>query len=362
MVIKCTLTRRAVMSEGEESDRGRALAQAIVDTVREPLLVLDKDLRVIMATRSFYSTFAVKPSNTQGRFLYDLGDGQCNIPLLRDLLEKILPERSVLEDYEVEVDFPVIGWRTMLLNARQVNDAGNGPTTLLLAIEDVTKRRAVEREMQVLLEQKQLLLDEMHHRIANSLQIIASILMLKARSVQSDETRGHLQDAHARVLSVAAVQQHLQPLGHGAAIEIGPYLTTLCASLAKSMIRASSPIRLDVACTSGSMLSSEAVSVGLVVTESVINSLKYAFPIPTEQARIDVRFDSSDAGWELAIADNGVGKASSATEPEASGLGTSIVKALAHQLRADLSVTSTSHGMTVELTHIRMPGSLPLVA
>jgi chemotaxis protein methyltransferase CheR len=122
----------------------------------------------------------------------------------------------------------------MLLNARTVISENSADDAMLLAIEDVSERRAHERELEHLVRQKELLLEEMRHRIANSLQIIASILLLKARSVQSDETRGHLQDAHKRVLSVAAVQQHLQGSGHGEPIAVGPYLSKLCATLAAS--------------------------------------------------------------------------------------------------------------------------------
>ena len=91
---------------------GRALAQAIVDTVREPLLVLDKELRVVAASRSFYETFQADRQETQGQLLYTLGDGQWDIPALRTLLEKVVPEHSVMDDYEVEHDFPKIGRRT----------------------------------------------------------------------------------------------------------------------------------------------------------------------------------------------------------------------------------------------------------
>jgi chemotaxis protein methyltransferase CheR len=118
---------------------GRALAQAIVDTVREPLLVLDKDLRVIAASRSFYLTFRVTRQETQGRLLYALGDGQWDIPALRAILEKIAPEHGVMEGYEVEHVFPIIGLRVMLLNARKVYYEGNNHTTiLLLHLENVT--------------------------------------------------------------------------------------------------------------------------------------------------------------------------------------------------------------------------------
>ena len=202
-----------------------ALAQGIVDTVREPVLVLDKELRVIAASRSFYSVFKVSPEDTQGRLLYALGDGQWDIPKLRVLLEKIIPEQGVMEGYEVEHEFPGLGHRTMCLNARQVFYEGGADTTILLGIEDVTERRVLEREKDELLRQKDVLLEELQHRIANSLQIIASIILMKARAVQSEETRLHLQDAHKRVMSIAAVQKHLHASGIGGSIEIAPYLS-----------------------------------------------------------------------------------------------------------------------------------------
>lgn len=96
-----------------------ALAQSIVDTVREPVVVLDKGLRVIAASRSFYTLFKVSPEETQGRLLYALGDAQWDIPKLRVLLDKIIPEHGAMEDYEVEHEFPNLGRRTMCLNARQ---------------------------------------------------------------------------------------------------------------------------------------------------------------------------------------------------------------------------------------------------
>ena len=186
-----------------------ALAQGIVDTVHEPILVLDEELRVIAASRSFYLAFKVGAEDTQGRLLYTLGDGQWDIPKLRVLLEKIIPEHGVMEGYEVEHEFPGLGQRTMRLNARQLFYREGANRTILLGIEDVTVQRALEREKEELLRQKGVLLEELQHRVANSLQIIASILLMKARAVQSPETRLHLEDAHQRVLSVAAVQTHL---------------------------------------------------------------------------------------------------------------------------------------------------------
>ena len=182
----------------KDIEDARALAQAIVDTVREPLLVLDGDLRVLAVSRSYYLTFRVDRQDVLGRPLYALGDGQWQIPALRILLEKIIPERAAMDAFEVEHEFPMIGRRVMLLNARAVFYADHSQTTLLLAFEDVTERRAIEREKaellrqtEELLRQKDVLLRELEHRVANSLQIIASILMLKARTVTSEETRQH---------------------------------------------------------------------------------------------------------------------------------------------------------------------------
>src|SRR3984893_8034167 len=129
-----------------------------------------------------------------------------------------------MEGYEVEHEFPGLGHRTMLLNARKVFYEGGSHTTIVLGIEDVTERRILEQEKDELLKQKEVLFEELQHRVANSLQIIASIILIKARAVQSEETRVHLQDAHKRVISIAAVQKQLHAAGATASIEIVPYL------------------------------------------------------------------------------------------------------------------------------------------
>jgi len=113
-------------------------AQNIVDTVREPLLILDATLRVQSANRAFYQTFHVSPGETEGRLIYELGNGQWDIPDLRTLLEDIVPTSSVFDDFELEHTFPAIGRRVMLLNARKLQ-AGHHGELLVLAMEDVTE-------------------------------------------------------------------------------------------------------------------------------------------------------------------------------------------------------------------------------
>ena len=121
-------------------------AESVVETVRESLLVLDADLKIISANPSFYRTFQVNPDETMGSFIYDLGNGQWNILQLRELLETILPLKTTFDDYEVEHDFTTIGKRTMLLNARQIHQVLGKERIILLAIEDITERKRVEEE------------------------------------------------------------------------------------------------------------------------------------------------------------------------------------------------------------------------
>ena len=255
-----------------------------------------------------------------------------------------------MDAYEVEWNFPIIGRRAILLNAREVLNERNAHKLILLAIEDVTERRATEKEMAELLQQKETLLQEMQHRVANSLQIIASILLLKAQTVQSEETRLHLRDAHQRVMSVATVQQQLQASGHGKPIELGPYLSRLCDTLAASMIGDSRPISVKVEAGPGTAESGEAVSIGLITTELVINALKHAFP-SGNGGEIVVKYEGDEANWRLSVSDNGVGLEPDGSGRGPAGLGTSIVEALAHQLKASVEKTSRSPGISVSIVH-----------
>jgi chemotaxis protein methyltransferase CheR len=335
-------------------DDVHTLAQGIVDTIRDPLLVLDQHLRVVTANRAFCQTFRMTCQSIEDRAVYALGDGQWNIPALRFLLENIAPQHTMLEGYEVEREFPGIGRRSMLLSAREVVSQRNARKLILLTIEDVTERRAAEREMAELLLQKEMLLQEMQHRIANSLQIIASILLLKARTVQSEQTRMHLRDAHQRVMSVAAVQQQLLASSHGNPVYIGPYLSRLSQPLAASMTDDSRPISLEVQAEGGGTASSaEAASIGLIVTELVINAFKHAFVGDEAAGLVVVAYEAAETSWRLAVSDNGIGtpKGQSDSDKPRPGLGTIIVAALAKQLDARVEVTRSRRGTTVSITH-----------
>lgn len=130
----------------EELTITRDYADAIIRTVRGPLLVLNKDLRIVSANEAFYNAFKVAPSDTESRLLYDLGNRQWNIPTLRILLEEILPEKNTIEDFVVEHDFTDIGQKIMLLNARTLLQGPHKTSLILLAIEDITERKQLEQQ------------------------------------------------------------------------------------------------------------------------------------------------------------------------------------------------------------------------
>ncbi|MBU1378071.1 MAG: ATP-binding protein [Alphaproteobacteria bacterium] len=350
-------------------ESAQTLAQAIVNTIHEPLLVLDAEFHVVAASRSFYDIFKVDPAQTTGRLLYSLGDGQWDIPGLRLLLETIIPELAEMDGFEVVHDFPTIGRRTMLLNARKVIYETSPDIAILLAFTDVTDRRSLERARDLrhertedLLRQKQTLLQEMEHRVANSLQIIASILMIKARQVTSEETRRHLRDAHQRVMSVASVQSHLHATEGIEQIEVGSYLTKLCDSLGASMIGENQPIALRVMADQGMATSAQAVSMGLIVTELVINALKYAFPTDKAGSLVMVTYESRGEDWKLVVSDNGVGKDLDDVAETKGGLGTVIVQALVKQLDARMDVTSSASGLSVAITRASFASNMPQAA
>jgi hypothetical protein len=261
------------MEQIHDLAEAQSLALAIVDTLPEPFLVLDDGLHLLAGSRCFYEVFNEDPATAHGRSLFELSDGQWDIPGLRQLLATVVPQHSAVEGFEFEDDFKHLGRRTMQLNALPIRDESGDSRMVLLAIKDITERRVADQEKQrllehteQLLEQQRTLLREMRHRIANSLQIIASILLLKAGSVTSEETKNELRAAHQRVMSVATVQSHLHASDGIEEIEMGPYLTKLSAGLASSMVGPKQHIDIAVAASAGALPTSHAVSLGLIVT------------------------------------------------------------------------------------------------
>ncbi|MEI9992785.1 MAG: sensor histidine kinase [Rhizomicrobium sp.] len=201
-----------------------------------------------------------------------------------------------------------------------------------------------------LLRQKDMLLREMQHRMGNSLQILASILLRKARTVESEEARLHLRDAHGRIMSIAAIQKRLQVSENGERVELAPYLSDLCESLEETLIDGMRSISLEVNAGQGTVGAQEAVSIGLIVTELVINALKHAFGKDDADCRIHVAYETGETGWRLSVRDNGKGMSAAGSEEKAFGLGTTIVQALACQMNARVQVVADAQGYHVTIT------------
>ena len=217
---------------------------AVVVSSNEPLLFLSDDLKVIAASASFCRAFEIDPATVPGRRLGELGNGEWAMPKLASLLKATASGSAHIEAYEIDLKRPNQKTRQLVVNARTLDDGDIDHIRLLLAVTDVTDVRAEARLKDDLVRDKAILLQEVQHRVANSLQIIASVLMQSARRVQSEEARGHLHNAHHRVMSIAALQRQLST-SSGGNVELRTYFTQLCQSLGASMI--ADPDRLSIA-------------------------------------------------------------------------------------------------------------------
>lgn len=322
------------------------LALAIIASSSAPLLLLDGDMQLLGASDSFYAQFDIPRDDSVGKPVFELDGGRWNLPRLRSALAACLT--ASIDSYELDLPTRTLGTRRLLLKAERLAYVGNAEPRILLSVTDLTDARIAERVKEDLLRERALLIQEVQHRVANSLQIIASVLMQSARRVQSEEARRHLQDAHHRVLSIAAVQDQLAISG-ATDVALRPYLTQLCHSIGASMIKDPEELVLSARVDDVTVPANISVSLGLIVTELVINSLKHAFPDGGPGLiSVDFRADADD--WTLTVADSGIGMPI-APDLAASGLGSAIVSAIARQLKATIAVTNNAPGTRVAVTH-----------
>jgi two-component sensor histidine kinase len=321
---------------------------AVIASSNEPLLFLAGDLTIIAASASFCRTFQIDPASVPGRQLSELGAGEWAMPKLISLLKATASGSAEIGAYEIDLVREGGEPRCLVLNARKLDDGDSTPVRLLLAVSDVTFARAEARQKDDLIREKAVLLQEVQHRVANSLQIIASLLMQSARKVQSEEVRGHLQDAHHRVLSIAAVQRHLAVSSLND-VALRPYFVQLCESLAVSMIPDPNVLSIEVTVDDSVVDANKSVSLGLIVTELVINALKHAFP-GHARGKIVVDYRSDVPGWSLSVKDDGIGLPTG-SRPAKAGLGTGIIEALTKHLGASFEVAASNPGVAVAISH-----------
>ncbi len=457
------------------AEEARDYAEGMIETVREPLVVLDADLRVQRATPAFYETFLVSREETQGRLLYDLGNGQWNRPRLRELIGSAFFRNHSFQDYEVAHDFPHIGRRTMRLNGRRIpQEAPN--LTLLLAIEDVTERRevaeirfqrlfetakdgivVVEAETEIVqdvnpfllhctgfaredvagrklteagpflgvtqitdlipsarardtvrvddvplrktdggtismelvanlypvgsqpvvqlnlrditvrkeqeeilrrsVEDKALLVREIHHRVKNNLQVIVSLLSLQANYTSDPKAIQGFQETEGRVRAIAYIHETLYASPDLTQIEFASYLTKLVQELLTLHATIPGEIDLDLKVEEVVLDMEQAIPLGLIANELILNSLKHG--LQGRRGKLSVALTymreanqpnterALDEGWvQLRIGDSGPGLPDNLDLPEARSMGFTLLNLLTKQLRARVDF-SEGPGATV---------------
>lgn len=320
------------------------LAIAMVASARTPVLLLDGQLNVVAASLSFCRVFEVDPRTVNGRVIFSLGTGEWDLPRLRSLLTAVASGGAKVDAYELDLPTVNRGVLRLCVNAHRLDYDNHEAVRLLVTITDITEVRVNDRIRDELVREKSVMAQELQHRVANSLQIIASVLLQSARNSQSEELRGHLTNAHNRVMSIAALQRQLA-VSSLSDVAMKPYLGQLCHSIGASMIIDHDLVSIAVDADESSANPDESVSIGLIVTELVINALKHAFP-NHRHGEINVGFSDGAKGFKLTVEDDGVGMPGDMADAKA-GLGTSIVNALAKQLDATVQVESNASGTTV---------------
>ncbi|MFZ3325323.1 MAG: histidine kinase dimerization/phosphoacceptor domain -containing protein [Methylocella sp.] len=317
----------------------------LMETIRDGILVLEPDLTIRFANRSFCHMFAVAPEHTVGRKLYEIGSGQWDLPELRTSLDAIISGGKTIEAFEVEHFFPSIGQRIMVLNARIVYRPGNKIQQILLAIEDITERVRLEREHAADV-RIGMLLQELTHRVKNSLQLIASIIMAEARSVASADGKAALARVSRRILALGHLYSKLTEADTFAAVDAATYLNELCRDLITTVYQDGDAfIMLKTDIESELLPADRAIPIGLIVNELVTNAVKYGFP-GEAKGTVKVTLKRLPGELRLTVADDGQGLDPRRAD---SGVGGRLVDAFAEKLGGQVERKSDSRGTSVHL-------------
>lgn len=322
-------------------------AQGIVDTVAVPLVVLDRDLRVLTANRAFFHTFQVGRDETCGQVLHELGNRQWNIPELRHLLEAVIPKSTAVIDYQVEHDFPALGRRTMLLTARRLFHPDDTGSTLLLAIEDATARRRQEQALA-------LRLDELRHRVGNLFALIQAL----AHQTQAEDrsAEAYRDDFMGRFAALVAAHElaFAGPPGGRSGTDLATLVARVLEPYAPEAITVEPgpEVALTPAQTQG---------LGLVLHELATNAVKHgAWSVPAGRVRVgwsvaSSAADGSDARHHLRLRWQEEGGPAPATPPPSSrptaGFGLRYLElAIEHELGGQAELIWAPAGLQAEIT------------
>jgi len=332
-----------------ESKRNWQLTQSIVDTIKDPLVVLENDMTIVTASKAFLTIFGITEAETHGRRIAELLQHQWDVPALRNLMEKVLPENKPFEAFEIEDDFPGLGRRVFTLSARKISQPGNHATRMLLVFEDITDRKQRERDAAALT-------NEVSHRIKNNLQIVVGLIAYEARSAAGPYVQGY-KAMQARIGAIAQLYDLISHSSRGGVIAIEAYLGEIAKAMSASLLGPESKVSIVVEADAADLDldPDQAVPFGLLVNELVTNAVKHAFP--TGEGRVLLRLERKGAQVELTVADDGVGLAVAAAgvkPPETRG--SDYVAIFVRQLGGVIAPSpARARGVTVT---VRFPVSL----
>ncbi len=361
----------------EEAKVARDQAQAIIATVREPLVILDADFRVVTANRSFYETFQVRREETERRSLFDIGARQWDIPRLRTLLEEVLPRDSVFEDFEVEHDFVAIGRRTMRLNARRMLSAPGQPALVLLAVEDVTGMKTLERErgMRAAAEATTVAKDQFLAVLSHELRTPLTAMLGWTRMLR---TRKLDQAASARALDVIERNTLLQVrmiedlldvsriVAGALRLETRPIMVAPVVEAAIAAMQPAAEVKgvllQGVLDENAGPVRGDPSRLQQIVSNLVSNAMKFT----PSGGRVDVRVARRESAVEISVCDTGTGitteqlpgifsrpsvvHASAKSHGSGLGLGLSIVRHLVELHGGAVQATSAGPGQGATFT------------
>ncbi len=318
----------------------RDLAESTIDTVREPLLVLDAALHVESANRAFYRAFGVEPRETIGRVFFELGGGQWDLPALRKLLVEVLPTSNVIEDFAVNHEFKEIGDRSLLLNARRIEDYGRKTQRILLAIEDITHQvRAAER--------KDVLVAELNHRVKNTLAAVQALAAVSARGARS--VKSFMSAFEGRLRALAGANDLLL-----SAEWIGADMAELAhATLKAHDSEVSGTPRIAITGPSLQVHPEATLALVLILHELATNAAKYG-ALSTPDGRLDLTWEvMKGASVRLQWKETGGPKVS---RPSRTGFGTRLIERSAqHELHGRAVLEFSPTGLTCVLTFPLLP-------
>jgi two-component system CheB/CheR fusion protein len=295
----------------DAAKRGLDFAEAIVETVREPLVILNQNLQVMKANRTFYETFQTVREDTEGRLIYDLGTGQWSIPKLRELLENILPAHSTFRDFEVTHEFDRVGRKVMLLNASEIFNPNAQARTILLAIEDVTDRKQAEEELRTTNAELQHFAYALTHDLQEPLRMVVNFTELLKQDYANkfgDEADELISYSVAGARRIEALLKALlayweiteRDQNSFASIDCGEVLSKVLLNLQSAIEQSGAIVTSDPLPT----LVAEEVILVQVFQNLISNSIKYR---SKETPRIHVSAEKCAEGWLFAVRDNGIG-------------------------------------------------------